>query len=410
MDIHTLLHPTSVAIVGASRNPMKIGNIVIQNLLSSWYSGDIFPVNPKATSIHELSVYKKLQDIKKTVDLCIIALPASLVIQELEEAIRSGCTTYIVYTAGFKEIWSQGKHIEQQLTDIATKAWVTLLWPNCLWCIHTPSKLNASFASVSMTPWNVDIISQSWAIASALFDRTKSTHIGLRTCATVGNKAILNETHFLEYRQENTDLQGPIWLYLEEISEGKHMIDLLNCIQTTRPIILLKPWRSESAQHAMQSHTWSIAGEDAVLDAMCTQTNTIRVNDIESFFTTLMYFSRQAAPTWNRIAIITNAGWPWVITTDLIEAYGLQTASLNNKTQTLLQEQLPRASSVSDPIDVLGDAQADRYAIAIEWIIQDSEDVDAIVILLTPQIMTQIQETATIIAEKSLLFDRFPFF
>lgn len=402
MSIHNLLQPLSIAIIGASKDPKKIGNIVVRNLQEWWFTWDIFPINLDWWMINGLQTYTHCNELPTIPDLCIISLPVTAVLWALQDAIAFWCTTYIIFTAWFKEIWPEGALIEQELISLAKKTQITLLWPNCLWCFHQPAHMNATFAKVPSMSWNLRIISQSGAIVSALCDRAQTTNIGFESCLTIWNKAVLNENHLLEYRVNNqTSSYNPIGLYLEQISDGKTFVQLTEKLSSTAPVILLKPGKSLAAQHAMQSHTWSIAGDDDILNAACFTANIIRTQNIQQFFDLCMYCSRQPAPKGKRIALITNAWWPWVITTDLLEAEWLITAQLSETTKAELAQQLPRASSVIDPIDILGDAPAQRYRIALQTIFDDEQDIDAIMIILTPQVMTQIQETAEIIAEIS---------
>lgn len=398
MKIQKFLNPRSIAIIWASRNHAKVGNIVTQNLIDAWYTWKIYPINLKADTINGLKAYAQVQALPEIPELCIVSLPIQYIMQELQEAVDTWCDCFVVFTAWFKEIGEEWARIEQELIAFSQKHNITLLWPNCLWYIHTPKKINATFAKAPMHVGDLTFISQSGAVVSALFDRCMSTYVWLDTCYTLGNKAILHENNILRHLlEQKISHRAPICMYLEQITDGKCFLSLTRELSRHRPLLLLKPGKSKAAQQAMHSHTWSIAGEDKVLQAVCNQAGIIRCHTIQEMFDLSMYFTWKKSVQGNRIAVITNAGGPWVIATDLIEEAWLVVAHISDHTKSILQEHLPRAASIADPIDVLWDAQSDRYAKVLEAVVQDTARIDCILLILTPQIMTQIEETARVI-------------
>ncbi len=401
MSLANFFNPLSIAVVGASRDPNKIGTIVVQNLIDGGYQGTIYPINPHADTILWLTTYPTLQACPVAPELVVISLPAQYVLDILKQIVEQKIKYVVVLTAGFKEIWEEGAKIEQEIQNIVREGDLTLLWPNCLWFASVTNHLNATFAELEMVPGSLKIISQSGAIASAFFDRSQAVHLWMDACVTVGNKAWITENDLLSYRNEYANRNDPIGLYLESIADGKRFLQITKELTKKNPVFLLKPGKSVSAQHAMQSHTWSIAWEDKVLSAVCEQAGIMRCETLEQFFDLSMYFSRQPAPKGKRVAIISNAGGPAVITTDLLDDAWLEVAQISDETKKKLTDFLPRAASVRDPIDLLGDAQADRYEQAIQTIIDDEAEVDALLIILTPQIMTQIEKTALIISDLS---------
>ncbi|HSX39405.1 MAG TPA: acetate--CoA ligase family protein [Candidatus Saccharimonadales bacterium] len=279
---------------------------------------------------------------------------------------------------------------------------INLLGPNCMGFANNTLKLNATFGKSVSLLGKLRFISQSGALASSLFDWFETNQIGINQFVTIGNKAVLNECDILDYwfNEELKTESEPIGMYLESISDGKRFIELASKISKNHPMFILKPGKSEQSQNAMRSHTGSIAGEDAVLEAALASCGVIRCHDIEELFNLCGAFSKLTAPKSASVAIVSNAGGPAVITSDAVSEFGLELASFDDKTHKILADNLPRESNILDPIDVLGDALADRYKIAIDTVLsQDS--VSSLVVILTPQVMSEIEKTAQTIVELS---------
>jgi acetate---CoA ligase (ADP-forming) len=424
-DLTKLFNPKSIAIIGASRSPEKLGHIVLQNILESGYKGKIFPVNPKAENIGELQAYADLETIPEIPQLAIIAIPAVLVIKVLTEIIQKGIKNVVIFTAGFKETGEKGKELEDEIIELSKKNKLNILGPNCLGFVNNIANLNATFGKVEKIKGNLKFISQSGAIATSVFDWAAYDGIGFTQFVTLGNKTVISESDVLNHWQEHhsskskeqrgkeliTDEEKftnddrlssvhPIGLYLESIEHGEDFLNIVSQITLKDPVFLLKPGKSSSAKKAMQSHTGAIAGEDAVLDAALKQSGVIRCNGIEDLFDLSKAFSWENAPEGPNVAIVSNAGGPAVISADFVEMEGLQLAVINDVTKKRLQRFLPESASVHNPIDVLGDALADRYANAIDAVL-GQHDVHGLIVILTPQIMTQIHETAETIGRLS---------
>lgn len=412
--LDTFLSPSSIAVVGASRDEHKLGTIVVRNILQGGFTGKVFPVNPQAEIILGLKVYPNYLELPEVPDLAIIALPASFVLVAVEEIAQKGTKNIVIFSAGFKEIGKEGAALEKKLASIAQKYSLAILGPNCLGFINPEKKLNATFGTADLTAGSVRFIAQSGALASSIFSWAHSADLHLGTCVTLGNKAVLNENHFLENWGHATSLpteqerkhersQGfsglrPIGLYLESLSDGRKFIRLAQSITRHDPLFILKPGKSTAAQSAMRSHTGSVAGNDAVLDEALQEAGIIRCRGFEDFFDLSRLSAWEEAPRGPRVAVISNAGGPAVLTTDIIEQEGLQLASLSPRTLALLTTQLPSSASILNPIDVLGDAPPARYRSALEAMLQEST-VDAVLVILTPQIMTEIEATAQVIAD-----------
>lgn len=418
--LEPMIAPRSIAVIGASRDKKKIGAIVLRNIIDGGFAGKIYPVNPTGGVIQKLRAYVAYQDIPQVPDLAVVAVPASVVPTVLEEIGQKGTHNVIVLSAGFKEVGEQGKIAEEQLIEIAKKYNISIIGPNCLGLLNAPAKLNATFGASSLLSGNLRFISQSGAIATSFFDWAGKAGLGFSEFVTLGNKANINENDILEYWQSKSlesrkDKQKqvhhglspyePIGLYLESIVDGQRFLGHLKQMSRNNPIFLLKPGKSTGAQKAMMSHTGSIAGNDAVLDAALHEAGVIRCHGMEDLFDLAKAFAWEKSPRSNKVAVISNAGGPAVLSADLIDEAGLQMATLNEKTHTTLQKNLPATANIHDPIDVLGDALADRYATALHAVLADP-GVGAVVVFLTPQLTTQVVETAKIISAASTQYGK----
>ncbi len=418
--LEPMISPRSIAIIGASRDKKKIGAIVLRNIIGGGFGGKIYPVNPTGGVIQKLRAYKSYNDIPQIPDLAVVAVPASIVPTVIEEIGQKGTRNVIVLSAGFKEVGETGKIAEEELIAIAKKHNISIIGPNCLGLLNATRKLNATFGASSLLSGNLRFISQSGAIATSFFDWAGKAGLGFSEFVTLGNKANTSENDILEYWQSKSleskkEIQKqiydglspyqPIGLYLESIANGENFLKYLREMSRSNPIFLLKPGKSSGAQKAMMSHTGSIAGNDAVLDAALHEAGVIRCHGMEDLFDLAKAFAWEKSPRENKVAVISNAGGPAVLSADLIDEAGLEMAVLNSKTHSILQKNLPATANIHDPVDVLGDALADRYAIAIDTVLGDS-GVDALVVLLTPQLTTQIVETAKIISAASAKFGK----
>ncbi len=413
-DLTGMFSPRSIAVIGASQTAQKVGAIALKNIIISGYKGRIYPINPKITTIGALKFYPDITSLPEIPDLAVIAIPANLVINELEKGGKHGVKNFVIFTAGFKEIGDSGLQLEKQLIDVATRYQLNILGPNCLGFASTAPPLNVTFGQVIKDPGNLRLISQSGAIAASLFDWCQTTTLGFNDFITVGNKSVVNENDILSHwlpqlsQTLSTSTPGlssviPVGLYLESISNGQELVKIISQITPHHPVFILKPGKSPAAAAAMRSHTGAIAGEDRVLDAALTQSGAIRCQELGDFFDLSQAFAWENAPLGPQVAVISNAGGPAVLTTDTIAELGLEMAKLSPETKQKLLASLPRIASIINPIDVLGDALADRFGQALEIVLQD-QAAQAIVVILTPQLMTQIEKTAKIIGQLSLKY------
>ncbi|MDD3648203.1 MAG: acetate--CoA ligase family protein [Candidatus Dojkabacteria bacterium] len=394
-DIHSLLYPKSIAIVGASRDRDKLGRIILDNVLKSGFRGAIYPVNPKAKRIKNLVCYPDLLEIKKTIDLAVIAIPAAFVFDTVKDLTASDVKNVIVISAGYSEIGQDGMMSELKLCTLLQERGISLLGPNCLGIISAGVNLNATFAKNAIRDGNIAFLSQSGALGSAALGWAEETGVGFSHFVSIGNKADLSENDFVKFFISDESVKA-IFMYLEDFVDGRGLMELGQ--KTGKPIVVMKPGISEEAQKALGSHTGSLAQDDLIVSAAMKQGGIIRVDTIENMLNLMQMFSFPKQLKGPRIAIVTNAGGPGVITTDSVIQEGLEIAALSQKTQQALALNLPSSASVHNPVDVLGDARADRYEVALKKVLND-QGVDCVLAILTTQVMTQVKETAEVIAK-----------
>jgi acetyltransferase len=340
-----------------------------------------------------------------------------VVLDEITQAGEKGVKNAVVLSAGFKEIGADGEKLQNELVKRAEKYQINLLGPNCLGFVNKNCPINATFGEPINETGNLRFITQSGAIAAGLFDWCNANQVGISQFITLGNKAGLNENDILHYFHQQaqntlTNHNGsglshvePIGLYLESISDGGEFLKLASEISKVNPVFIIKPGKTQAAAKAMQSHTGAIAGEDSVLDAVLKQAGVIRCETLEDFFELSRAFAWEDAPASPKVAVISNAGGPAVISADSVVKEGLQLAQFDEETKKKLMEKLPRSASIVNPVDILGDALADRFSDALEILLQNKE-VDSLVVILTPQIMTQISQTAQTIGDLSKKYQK----
>lgn len=407
-NLNSLFSPKSIAVVGASRTPEKVGAVVLKNIVDSKFAGKVYAVNPNIESIGSIKCYKTVSDLPEVVDLAIICIPSAFVLEALNQIGEKGIKNVVVISAGFKEIGEEGAKLEIQLQEVSKKYELNLLGPNCLGFVDNLTAVNATFAKVSTQPGKLRFISQSGALATSIFDWFSSNNLGFSEFVTLGNKAVISENDILEYFlsqsqgpidtlvEEEPDKVKPIGMYLESISNGAQFLKLTKQISKNNPIFIIKPGKTSAAAAAMQSHTGAIAGADDILNVALKQGGVYRCSSLQEFFDLSKAFSWNEIPLGPRVAVISNAGGPAVISADAIVSEGLEMAQFDDATKQKLTEVLPRSASILDPVDVLGDALADRYASAAEIVLQ-TDKCDSLLVILTPQMMTQVQKTAEVI-------------
>ncbi|MCX7916698.1 MAG: acetate--CoA ligase [bacterium] len=396
--------PENVCLIGASTNPDKLGFKILKNLIEGGYKGKIFPVNPKADTILNLKSYKNVLEIPEVCELAIIVIPSELVCDVAEECGKKGIKGLIVISAGFKETGPEGRKKEERLKEIVRKYKMRLIGPNCLGVIDTKNKLNASFASEMPLEGKISFITQSGALGTAILDWAVKENVGLSKFISFGNKADVSEIDLIEEFEDDSDTDV-ILLYLEGVNDGKKFMEVTKRVSSKKPIIVIKSGKTEKGTKTASSHTGSLSGSDTAFNSAIKQSGVIRANTVEELFDYALIFACQPILKGKNIGIITNAGGPAVMAVDMIEEIGLTLAEFSTETTEKLKNFLPSASNISNPVDILGDAQADRYERAIEFVISDDK-VDGIIVILTPQVTTQIKETAECIAKTSKKYNK----
>lgn len=401
--LKALFEPAAIAVVGASEREGSVGYAVFHNLLTNGYQGKLFPVNPKRESIQGVQCFASLTDIGDPVDLALIVVPAPAVPGILDQCAEKHIHSVVVISAGFKETGPEGAELEKRIREQAQASGIALLGPNCVGLINTdPSvSMNATFARQMALPGNIAFMSQSGALCTSILDYALGHKIGFSKFISFGNKADLNENDLLRYLGGDPQTQV-ILMYLEDLTDGltfMHIAREITC-EIGKPILAIKTGRTPQGASAAASHTGSLAGTDEVYDAVMAQAGVLRVETAQELFDYAMAFENQQMPLSNRVAVVTNAGGPGILTTDACIRYGLEMAEFSPETLDRLKAGLPPTASLHNPVDVIGDAKHDRYELALNAVLDDDNTGSAIVIL-TPQTMTDIEEVAEVIAKAS---------
>ncbi len=398
--------PQSVAVIGASREPGKLGHAVIHNLVECGYTQNhtVYPINPKADEILNLKAYPSVLDVPVPIDLGVIVIPYKFVPDALRECGQKHIPAVVVITAGFREAGHEGVVREQEVLQIAKEHNIRLIGPNCLGIIDTYTPLNASFAAGTPPKGPINFTSQSGALGTAVLDWAIAGQMGFAKFVSLGNKADVNEIDLFNAWADDPHC-NVIMAYVEGVPNGQQFMEVARAVGKKKPIVTIKSGVTQAGSRAVSSHTGSLAGSEQAYSAAFKQAGIIRADTMEALFDYSLAFAYQPLLPGDRIAVITNAGGPGILATDAIERAGLKLARFEPDTLNTLTTCLPDAASAANPVDVLGDAMADRYEFALETVSKDP-NVDGILIILTPQAMTNIAGTAEAIAKLSDRIDR----
>lgn len=393
--------PKSIAVIGASSNPRKLGYAVLKNLVDGGYAANhsVYPINPRADKILELPVFPTVNSVPDSIDLAVIVIPYPFVPDVLRECGEKQIPAAIVISAGFREAGNVGLERELELIQIAKEYDIRLIGPNCLGVIDTYTPLNASFAAGTPPSGPMSFMSQSGALGTAVLDIALAGRLGLSKFVSLGNKADVDEIDLLLAWQDDPNTRV-IMIYSEGMSNGQKFIQVAREVTRKKPVVAIKSGVTQSGSRAVSSHTGSLAGSEQAYQAAFSQAGVIRVNSMDELFAASAAIGYQPSLEGDRIAIITNAGGPGILATDALERAGLSLARFTNETIQKLVQFLPDAASAANPVDVLGDALSDRYQFAIDTVADDA-NVDGLLVLLTPQAMTEIDQTATAVGELS---------
>ncbi len=393
----SFFEPEAIAVIGASRTPGKVGYDVVQNLQEGSFAGSVYPVNPKADEILGLPCYSSILEVPDDTELAVIVLPAKLVPSIVDQCGEKDIPSIIVISAGFKEVGEEGAKLQEELKRRCEANGIRCIGPNCLGVISCSAGMNASFSNSMPLAGDIAFISQSGALGTAVLDFTLLEEMGISRFVSYGNKADVDETDLLAAlgHDEETSV---ILAYMEGLENGPRFIQTATEVSRKKPVVVLKSGRTGAGAQAASSHTGSLAGSDAAYDAAFTQSGLIRARTTAQFLDLARAFSFQGAPSGNRVAVITNAGGPGILTTDAVEESDLTMAELSEETRKRLSDCLPPQANINNPVDVLGDGKADRYKWATEIVLEDP-NVDSVVVVLTPQTSTEPTATAEAVIE-----------
>jgi acetyltransferase len=410
--LNAILAPKSVAVIGASTTPGKVGHDIFVNILKGGFTGTLYPVNPTARSISSVRAYHSIKDVPDQLDLAIVILPPQPALLAIQDAVTQGVKGLVIVSAGFREVGAEGLEIENRIVSVCRKAGVRLIGPNCLGVINPlPGvRLNASFSARMPKAGNISFISQSGALCTAVLDFAADRNFGFSKFISIGNKADVDELDLLRYLHQDPDTEV-ILLYVEELRRGPEFIQAVKEITCgdyrPKPVLVIKSGRTSAGAQAAASHTGSLSGTEGVYNAIFQQAGIIRVESIDELFDFATAFAykneselgklRRKVPAGNRVAIVTNAGGPGIVATDMTMFSGLQLAQFRDETIETLASHLPSTANLKNPVDVIGDATMERYENALGAVIRD-EGVDGALVILTPQSMTDVLGTAEAIA------------
>jgi len=390
--LDAIFSPRNVAVIGASETQGSVGRTLLWNLISHPFGGAVFPVNPKRSSVLGIHAYPSVLDVPAQVDLAVIVTPARTVPGIIDQCVQAGVKGAIIISAGFKEIGEQGAELERQVLERARSAQMRIIGPNCLGVMSPLTGLNATFAKGMALPGNVGFISQSGALCTAVLDWSFREHVGFSAFVSVGSMLDVDWGDLIYYLGDD-DRTRSIVMYMESIGNAESFMSAAREVSLTKPIIVIKAGRSAAAAKAAASHTGSLAGSDDVLDAAFRRCGVLRVEHLSHLFAMAEVLAKQPRPAGPRLTILTNAGGPGVLATDMLMAGKGKLAELSEETMAAFDEVLPRHWSHNNPVDIIGDADPDRYTKAVEIAIAD-KNTDGLMVILTPQDMTYPTQTA----------------
>jgi acetyltransferase len=399
IPLEALFEPESVAVIGASGTPGKIGNDIMRNMIGAGFEGRLIPVNPKGGEIEGLPVVTDVKELPSPLDLAVVTIPRRHVVDELRELAKLPTKAVIVITAGFKEVGKSGYHLEQEMAEVAAENGIALLGPNCLGLINPYAKVNATFAADQPAAGHIAFFSQSGALCVAILDWAMGENIGFSKFISLGNKAVLSEKEMLVALGQD-DQTNVVLGYIENIEDGRGFIDAAREMSRQKPVIMIKSGVTAAGAKAASSHTGAIAGSDQAYAAAFKKAGVIRVADVHKLFNLAQAFSSQPLPEGPNLAIVTNSGGPGILAADATEKSRLHIATLTQQTVQKLSDFLPAYASLYNPIDIIGDARSDRYKKTIEVVIKD-ENVHALLVLLSPTASVEIEETAKAVIEET---------
>jgi acetyltransferase len=392
VGLDAIFRPETVAVVGASDRPGSVGRTIMWNLISNPFGGTVYPVNARRQNVLGIKAYPSVSEVPERVELAVIAAPAPTVPGIIRECVESEVGGAIIISAGFKETGPEGAELERQVLEEARRGRMRIVGPNCLGVINPTTGLNATFAGAMARPGNVAFLSQSGALMTAILDRSFMENVGFSAFVSVGSMMDVGWGDLIYYLGDDPRTES-IVVYMESVGDARSFLSAAREVALTKPIIVIKAGRTAAASYAAASHTGSLTGSDEVLDAAFMRSGVLRVDNIADLFDMAETLGKQPRPKGPRLTILTNAGGPGVLATDTLIAGGGELAEISPETMQELNNFLPAPWSHGNPIDVLGDADPERYAKSLEIAAKDPES-DGLLVVLTPQDMTEPTATA----------------
>lgn len=396
--LEAIFAPRQVAVIGATDRPQTVGRAIMVNLTNNAFGRQIYPVNPKHETVLGLKAYPNIAAVPEKVDLALIATPAATVPGIVKECVAAGVKGAIIISAGFRELGPAGAELEDQILAVARRGNMRIIGPNCLGVINPYSSLNATFAGAMPIPGSVGFISQSGAFGTAVLDWSLRDMVGFSAFVSIGSMLDVNWGDLITYLGRDPHTKS-IVIYMETVGDARSFMSAAREVAFTRPIIVLKAGHTQAAAKAAASHTGALTGSDAVLDVAFHRSGVLRVEQISHLFYMAEVLSKQPRPKGPRLTILTNAGGPGVLATDALITSGGELAELSPETFKALNDLLPEHWSRGNPIDILGDADPERYAQTLDIAISDPNS-DGLLVILTPQNMADPTQTAEQLRER----------
>ncbi|QYJ15511.1 Peptidyl-lysine N-acetyltransferase Pat [Rubrobacter xylanophilus DSM 9941] len=390
--LDAIFAPETVAVIGATERPGSVGRTVMWNLISNPFGGTVFPVNPRRANVLGIKAYPNIAEVPERVDLAVIVSPAPTVPGVVRECVEAGVRGAIIISAGFRETGPEGEKLERRVLEEARRGRMRIIGPNCLGVMNPGTGLNATFAAGMARPGSVAFLSQSGALMTAILDMSFQENVGFSAFVSVGSMLDVGWGDLIYYLGGDPKTRS-IVVYMESVDDARSFLSAAREVALTKPIIVIKAGRTEQAARAAASHTGSLTGSDEVIDAAFRRSGMLRVERISDLFNMAEVLSKQPRPKGPRLTVVTNAGGPGVLATDALIRSGGRLANLSEETRQALDGLLPAAWSRGNPIDVLGDADPERYARTLEVAARDPES-DGMLVVLTPQDMTEPTATA----------------
>ena len=397
--LDAIFAPRSIALVGASEKPDSLGRNLMTNLVVNTFGGAVYPINPKRHSVLGVKAYPTLSDAPGAIDLAVISTPAPTVPAIIRECAALGVRGAVIISAGFKETGAAGVALEQEILATARRANIRLIGPNCMGVMRPQAQLNATFATAMALPGNVGFISQSGALCAAVLDWSLRENVGFSAFVSVGSMLDVGWGDLIDYLGSDPHTRS-IVIYMETIGNARAFLSAAREVALTKPVIVIKPGRTAAGAAAAASHTGSLTGSDEVLDAAFHRAGVLRVNTLADLFHMAEVLAKQPRPRGRRLTILTNAGGPGVLAADALVSHGGELAPLPEETVATLNDLLPPFWSRANPIDTLGDTDADRYAAVLDQLIANPES-DGTLLVLGPLSLADPEKTARMVVART---------